>query len=225
MDQRAGSRAGPGGWVWSIPCCRCVATTWCRLGGRRPASSAAAGRWRIPLTRLSAWAGSVDGAFLQGTLMAALDRFFAGREHLAIEFADLMDNPRREVERLMEYLSITAEAEKIEAAVRFIEPGKQVQGRGRTGIEDRSGKGAEAGDGMGDDTQDHQGPRQIGHIDSNGQSLPLTLTVSLGRGTHCDRSGSFIRRRTASRAAQGLPLPEREGWGEGEVGGQLDRCG
>lgn len=68
---------------------------------------------------------SVDGAFLQGTLMAALDRFFAGREHLAIEFADLMSNPRREVERLMEYLSITADADRIEAAVRFIEPGKK----------------------------------------------------------------------------------------------------
>jgi hypothetical protein len=67
----------------------------------------------------------VDGAFLQGTLMAALDRFFAGREHLAVEFADLMGNPRREVERLMEYLQITADAEKIAAALRFIEPGKQ----------------------------------------------------------------------------------------------------
>ncbi|MEI6782438.1 MAG: sulfotransferase [Verrucomicrobiota bacterium] len=68
---------------------------------------------------------SVDGEFLQGTLMAALDRFFAGREHLAVEFADLMSNPRREVERLMEYLNITADAEKIEAAIRFVEPGKR----------------------------------------------------------------------------------------------------
>ena len=66
---------------------------------------------------------TVNGEFLQGTLVAGLDRFFAGREHLAIEFADLMTNPRREVERLMEYLQITAEAERIEAAVHFIEPG------------------------------------------------------------------------------------------------------
>jgi hypothetical protein len=68
---------------------------------------------------------SVDGEFLQGTLMAALDKFFAGREHLAIEFADLMSNPRREVERLMQYLQIFADAEKIATAVRFIEPGKK----------------------------------------------------------------------------------------------------
>jgi hypothetical protein len=67
----------------------------------------------------------VDGALMQGTLMAALDRFFAGREHLAVEFADLMGNPRREVERLMAYLNITADADKIEAAVRFIEPGRK----------------------------------------------------------------------------------------------------
>jgi len=66
----------------------------------------------------------VDGEFLQGTLMAALDKFFAGREHLAIAFADLMSNPRREVERLMEYLQITADAEQVAAAVQFIEPGK-----------------------------------------------------------------------------------------------------
>ena len=57
--------------------------------------------------------------------MTALDRFFAGREYLAVEFADLMSNPRREVERLMEYLQITADSERIESAVRFIEPGRK----------------------------------------------------------------------------------------------------
>ena len=67
----------------------------------------------------------VDGAFLQGKLMAALDRFFAGREYLAIEFADLMANPRREVERLIEYLQIAASPEQVEAAIRFIEPGRK----------------------------------------------------------------------------------------------------
>ena len=68
---------------------------------------------------------SVDGAHLQGTLMTALDKFFAGRKHLAIEFADLMSNPRREVERLVQYLQIEADEAKIQAAVSFIEPGKK----------------------------------------------------------------------------------------------------
>ena len=83
---------------------------------------------------------SVDGAFLQGTLMAALDRFFAGREHLAIEFADLMSNPRREVERLMEYLNLTADAARIEAAVRFIEPGKKSKVEAEQGEKIGAGK-------------------------------------------------------------------------------------
>jgi hypothetical protein len=86
---------------------------------------------------------SVDGAHLQGTLMQALDRFFAGRDHLAIEFADLMSNPRREVERLMQYLQITADAEKIAAAVRFIEPGKKSKVESEQG--EKIGAGQESG--------------------------------------------------------------------------------
>jgi hypothetical protein len=65
----------------------------------------------------------LDGAHMQGTLMTALDQFFANREHLSIEFADLMSNPRRELDRLMDYLQITADDEKIATALRFIEPG------------------------------------------------------------------------------------------------------
>ena len=86
---------------------------------------------------------SVDGAHLQGTLMVALDRFFAGREHLAIEFADLMSNPRREVERLMVYLEVTADAEKIEAAICFIEPGKKSKVEAEQG--EKIGQGKESG--------------------------------------------------------------------------------
>jgi hypothetical protein len=67
----------------------------------------------------------VDGTFLQGTLMAALDRFLTGREHLAIQFVEFMTNPRSQVQRLMEYLQITANAERIESAIRFIEPGRK----------------------------------------------------------------------------------------------------
>ncbi len=87
----------------------------------------------------------VDGAFLQGTLMAALDRFFAGREHLAVEFTDVMGNPRRAVDRLMEYLQITADADKIEAAIRFIEPGRkskvEIEQGEKVGVARESGLG------------------------------------------------------------------------------------
>jgi hypothetical protein len=88
----------------------------------------------------------VDGAFLQGTLMAALDRFLAGREHLAIQFAELMANPRGQVQRLMEYLQITTDAERIQSAIRFIEPGRQskveIEQGERIGEKKASGLGA-----------------------------------------------------------------------------------
>ena len=88
---------------------------------------------------------TVDGEFLQGTLMAALDRFFAGREHLSIEFADLMSNPRREVERLMDYLHITADAERLAAAISFIEPGARSKVERQQGEKPGTEKGAGRG--------------------------------------------------------------------------------
>jgi hypothetical protein len=88
---------------------------------------------------------TVDGEFLQGTLMTALDQFFAGREHLAIQFADLMGNPRREVQRLMDYLHITADDESIASAIRFIEPGKRSKVETEQGEKPGAGKGAGQG--------------------------------------------------------------------------------
>ncbi len=81
--------------------------------------------------------------FLQGTLMAALDRFLAGQKHLAIEFADLMGNPRREVQRLMDYLQITTDPERIESAIRFIEPGRKSKVEAEQG--EKIGAGKESG--------------------------------------------------------------------------------
>jgi len=66
---------------------------------------------------------TVEGEAIQRALLATLDRFFEGREHLAIEFADMMSNPRHEIERLRDYLQIPADPEKLAAAVRFVEPG------------------------------------------------------------------------------------------------------
>jgi len=88
----------------------------------------------------------VNGEFLQGRLMAALDCFFAGREHLAVEFADLMSNPRCEVERLREYVQIAADRERIDRAVHFIEPGRkskvETENGEKLGTEKASGLGA-----------------------------------------------------------------------------------
>jgi hypothetical protein len=48
--------------------------------------------------------------------MSALDRFFANREHLQIKFSEFMKDPAGEVQRLIAYLDITPEAEKIASA-------------------------------------------------------------------------------------------------------------
>lgn len=85
----------------------------------------------------------VNAEVLLGTLMTALDRFFAGREHLSVSFAGLMSNPRRELVRLMEYLNITADAKQIAAAIRFIEPGKPSK------VETEQGKAGQAARGFG----------------------------------------------------------------------------
>jgi hypothetical protein len=80
-----------------------------------------------------------DSVVLQQKLMSALDRFFADREHLQIQFSDLMKNPAGEVHRLIGYLRITAEAEKIASAVHFVQPGT----RGKVEVERRAARALE----------------------------------------------------------------------------------
>jgi hypothetical protein len=69
--------------------------------------------------------GRVDSDFVQRTLLAELDRFFAGRQHFQIDFADMMSNPGRQIERILEFLQIKPDADKLASAVQFVQPGKQ----------------------------------------------------------------------------------------------------
>ena len=69
--------------------------------------------------------GRVDSEFVQRTLLAELDRFFAGRQHLQVEFADMMNRPGRQIERILEYLQIEPYGDKLASAVQFVEPGKK----------------------------------------------------------------------------------------------------
>lgn len=68
-----------------------------------------------------------DAQFVQGTLMTALDRFFANRAPLEISFADMMSNPDREIDRMIEFLKINPSREAVAAARRFVEPGQQAK--------------------------------------------------------------------------------------------------
>jgi hypothetical protein len=69
--------------------------------------------------------GRVDSDFVQRTLLAELDRFFAGRQHLQIDFPDMMSDQGRQIERILEYVQIKPEADKLAAAVQFVQPGKR----------------------------------------------------------------------------------------------------
>jgi hypothetical protein len=69
--------------------------------------------------------GRVDSNFVQRTLLAGLDRFFADRQHFQIEFSDMMSDPGRQIARLLEYLQIKPDADKLAAAVQFVQPGKK----------------------------------------------------------------------------------------------------
>ena len=54
---------------------------------------------------------------LQVRLWEEVNRFLAGRQHLRIDFADLLANPAREVGRMVSYLRLTPDAERLSAAL------------------------------------------------------------------------------------------------------------
>lgn len=68
-----------------------------------------------------------DARRVQGTLLAVLDHFFAGRPCLEISFADLMRQPECEVQRIIEFLQITPRPENLTAAIQFVQPGRQAK--------------------------------------------------------------------------------------------------
>jgi len=57
---------------------------------------------------------------LQRQLWEALNRFFSAQPHLRVEFADLVANPAREIDRMIEFLGIVPDTGQIEAAVKSV---------------------------------------------------------------------------------------------------------
>ena len=72
------------------------------------------------------WSGE-NSDLLQRTLWTELQRFFAARDHLQIQFSDLMADPGGEISRLVAALDIHPSDDQIAAAVRFIEPGRKAK--------------------------------------------------------------------------------------------------
>src|SRR5664279_3329426 len=71
-----------------------------------------------------AWWPAGVGEDAQRRLWDEVHRFFSDRDHLRVEFADLLVNPQREVDRIIDYLQLRPDSAKPEAALAWIEPGK-----------------------------------------------------------------------------------------------------
>lgn len=67
------------------------------------------------------------GKQMQLTLWEAIQKFFAGREHLRIEFAEMMENPQLQMQRIVEYLGLEPTDEQFATAVGFIRPRDKTQ--------------------------------------------------------------------------------------------------
>jgi hypothetical protein len=68
-----------------------------------------------------------DSAAVQKKLFAELERFFTNQQHLIMEFSDLMQDPDREVRRLIQFLDITPEQGKIGEAIDSVKPGSHAK--------------------------------------------------------------------------------------------------
>jgi len=65
-----------------------------------------------------------NARFVQERLWAAVTRFCAGQDHLRIEFAELINDSRREVHRIAEYLNLHPSEQQVKQAIRFVKPKK-----------------------------------------------------------------------------------------------------
>ncbi|MGH8850959.1 MAG: hypothetical protein ACREYD_08190 [Casimicrobiaceae bacterium] len=70
------------------------------------------------------WWPEPDGEELQRRLWDPLNRFFAGREHLRIDFADMLADPAREIRRIADYVALAPDVGRFAAAVASIRPEK-----------------------------------------------------------------------------------------------------
>jgi hypothetical protein len=74
------------------------------------------------LVRLGWWDQSTC-ARMQQKLWDAVQTLMEGREHLRVDFRDMKFNPQTQIERLIEYLSLSPTAEQKQAAIQSIQRG------------------------------------------------------------------------------------------------------
>jgi hypothetical protein len=62
------------------------------------------------------------GEKLQRRLWDYVNRFFAGREHLRVDFSDMLADPAREIRRIVEYVDLPPDDDRFAAALASIRP-------------------------------------------------------------------------------------------------------
>ncbi|HEY7904499.1 MAG TPA: hypothetical protein VIH36_13660 [Casimicrobiaceae bacterium] len=78
----------------------------------------------IASIRRTHWWPEPHGEELQRRLWAPVNQFFARREHLRIDFADMLADPAREIQRMVDYLGLAPDAAQFAAALASIRPEK-----------------------------------------------------------------------------------------------------
>jgi hypothetical protein len=62
------------------------------------------------------------GEKLQRRLWEDVNRFFAGREHLRVDFSDMLADPAREIRRIADYVDLLPDDDRFAAALASIRP-------------------------------------------------------------------------------------------------------
>jgi hypothetical protein len=76
----------------------------------------------IASIRRTGWWPEPLGEKLQRRLWDDVNRFFAGREHLRVDFSDLLADPAREIRRIADYVDLPPDNDRFAAALASIRP-------------------------------------------------------------------------------------------------------
>jgi len=74
------------------------------------------------IRRTDWWWAKPKGEMVQRRLWDAVNRFFAGREHLRVDFSDMLTDPGREIRRIADYVDLTPTDDRFAAALASIRP-------------------------------------------------------------------------------------------------------
>jgi hypothetical protein len=76
----------------------------------------------IASIRRTGWWPEPLGEKLQRRLWDDVNRFFAGREHLRVDFSDMLADPAREIRRIADYVDLLPDNDRFAAALASIRP-------------------------------------------------------------------------------------------------------